>query len=177
PIACSTSRTRIGTLGVARPPWPRHRVWSRGRPSRSVVAREAVEVEADEESRQAGTVGPGLDDAAEACPVEHRGDPDEREADVDPLPAGIDGVGLDARRARIARRLDDVLEQRPGDALPAGADADAGAAHRPHRPIGDRRDRSRADETRCLRPNDDATPANRLVAEVGEEPGRDGELE
>src|SRR4029078_9057754 len=34
-----------------------------------------------------------------------------------------------------------------------------------------------ADETRCLRPNDDATPANRLGAEVGEEPGGDGGLD
>ena len=131
------------------------------------------EVEADEESRQAGAVRAGLEDAAEARRSNIEAIPTNAKPTSTALPARIDRVRLDARCARVARRLHDVLEQRSGDAAPTVADADPEAADRPHRPIVDGRDRSRADESRRFGPHDDPAPADRLVAEIGEEPRRD----
>ena len=55
------------------------------------------------------------EDALEPGCVEHRGDANEAGTDLDPATLGVDRVGLDPRRAGLARRPDDAVEQRPGD--------------------------------------------------------------
>ena len=98
--------------------------------------------------------------------------PDVAEPDVDAAAFGVDRVGLDAGRAGAAGEVDDAVEQRRGDTLPAVADADVEAEDRPDRQVVDLRDRLRVLEPGQPRPRPEPAPAGDLAVDVGEHPGR-----
>src|SRR5688500_16177215 len=97
----------------------------------------ASEHQSHEDPRPAVTAGARLDDPHEPHLLEHRGDADIPERDVDAAAFGVDGIGLDARRAGAAGIVDDAVEQCRGDATPAEPDTDLETQDRPDRLVVD----------------------------------------
>ena len=82
-------------------------------------------------------VGGRLDDPPEPGLLEHRGEADVAEADVDPAALGIDRIGLDARRSGPPGEVDDAVEQRAPRRRAAGSRRGRGS-RRSTRPAGRR---------------------------------------
>jgi hypothetical protein len=131
-----------------------------------------LEVEAHEHARQAGAPSIGLGHAAEAGVLEHAERADLGRRAVDARAARVDRVGLERRRALLARVRDHAVEERAPQTAPPVAEADREAEDRPHREVVDDRDRPRPDEALHRLPEAELAPAGRLPGHVREHPGR-----
>ena len=108
----------------------------------------------------------------EAGTLEHRHQSDVGEANVDALAAGIDRIGLDARRTGGPRGRHDAIEQGGCHTLAPVAHSDAEAPDDPDGLLVDGRDGAGVREAWRLGAERDAAPACDVATDIGQESGR-----